>query len=356
MKRITCLLLIFCLLFTACSPKVEALTWQEQYDLGMRYLSEGNYEEAILAFNAAIEIDPKQPEAYVQLAKIYTELGDEEKLSEILDAVTEQFGEEEFIELFPSKESGKPEPQNMESANNPPEETEAAPDLTGQWVHQTYPEPYYMTLRTKEDGSYTFYMEAVRGNYAQIATATVENVKFVGGKAEFAYEDSFLNSGKVYMSVDGEKLHVRFETEEPYHGNWCVDSGAGTYVRKPATQWDGFQVQNTCLFVQDGAGIISVEEYLPKITLNEDGTFHFAITLSEFVTWMGGTYQLEFNEWQSLTGILFEITERGITGIPADDMNQFRLLRGENDGFYYQAEMGIGMTFEGSVFYLSGEQ
>lgn len=34
-------------------------SWQEQYDLGVRYLSEGNYEEAILAFTAAIEIDPK---------------------------------------------------------------------------------------------------------------------------------------------------------------------------------------------------------------------------------------------------------------------------------------------------------
>lgn len=31
------------------------LTWQEQYDLGLRYLSEGNYEEAIIAFTAAIE-------------------------------------------------------------------------------------------------------------------------------------------------------------------------------------------------------------------------------------------------------------------------------------------------------------
>lgn len=31
----------------------------------MRYLTEGNYAEAIIAFSAAIEIDPKQPEAYI---------------------------------------------------------------------------------------------------------------------------------------------------------------------------------------------------------------------------------------------------------------------------------------------------
>lgn len=40
-------------------------TFEYHYDLGLRYLSEGNYEEAILAFTAAIEIDPKRTEAYV---------------------------------------------------------------------------------------------------------------------------------------------------------------------------------------------------------------------------------------------------------------------------------------------------
>ena len=47
----------------ACVQKTD--TWQEQYDLGVRYLRDGNYEEAIIAFTAAIEIDPKRAEAYV---------------------------------------------------------------------------------------------------------------------------------------------------------------------------------------------------------------------------------------------------------------------------------------------------
>ena len=64
MKRIGAFMLIICLLLGAvgCGAKDE---WQEQYDLGVRYLSEDNYEEAILAFTAAIEIDPKRAEAYV---------------------------------------------------------------------------------------------------------------------------------------------------------------------------------------------------------------------------------------------------------------------------------------------------
>ena len=59
MKRRFCALLAVLLLLTACGQTAEA-AWQEQYDLGMKYLSEGNYEEAIIAFTAAIEIDPKR--------------------------------------------------------------------------------------------------------------------------------------------------------------------------------------------------------------------------------------------------------------------------------------------------------
>ena len=50
-------------------------TWQEQYDLGVRYLSEGNYKEAIIAFTAAIEIDPKQAPAYVGRGDAYVGVG-----------------------------------------------------------------------------------------------------------------------------------------------------------------------------------------------------------------------------------------------------------------------------------------
>ena len=59
----------------ACGQSAEA-TWQDQYDLGVRYLSEGNYEEAIIAFTAAIEIDPKRPEAYVGRGGAYIGSGE----------------------------------------------------------------------------------------------------------------------------------------------------------------------------------------------------------------------------------------------------------------------------------------
>ena len=51
-------------------------TYQKEYDLGVRYLSEGNYEEAVIAFTAAIEIEPNHAEAYVGLADTYISMSD----------------------------------------------------------------------------------------------------------------------------------------------------------------------------------------------------------------------------------------------------------------------------------------
>ena len=39
-------------------------------------MDEQNYEEAIVAFTAALEIDPKQVDAYIALSDIYTVLND----------------------------------------------------------------------------------------------------------------------------------------------------------------------------------------------------------------------------------------------------------------------------------------
>ena len=77
MKKIIGICLIFCLLLCACGQSAQA-KWQEQYDLGVRYLSEGNYEEAIIAFTAAIDIDPKRSEGFIGRGDAYALSGDTE--------------------------------------------------------------------------------------------------------------------------------------------------------------------------------------------------------------------------------------------------------------------------------------
>ena len=71
-RKILCLLLALALL-AGCASAAER--WQEQYDLGMRYLTEGSFDEALAAFTDAIAVDPNRPETYLQRAEAYLALG-----------------------------------------------------------------------------------------------------------------------------------------------------------------------------------------------------------------------------------------------------------------------------------------
>lgn len=79
------LLLAFCLAFpmvgcvggaTNENGQQSEMTWQGQYDLGIRLLNSGDYENAIVAFQAAIQIDPKRVDAYLGLADVYLAMDD----------------------------------------------------------------------------------------------------------------------------------------------------------------------------------------------------------------------------------------------------------------------------------------
>ena len=93
--RIVALLLAAMLILTACGGKTGE--WKEQYDLGLKYLSAGNYEEAILAFTAAISIDPKRAGAYISLAEAYTAAGDADEAAGVFLQAMETLGETEEL-------------------------------------------------------------------------------------------------------------------------------------------------------------------------------------------------------------------------------------------------------------------
>ena len=84
-------------LLTACGKNQTGPTWQEKYDLGVRYLSEGNYEEAIIAFTAAIEIDPKQAEIYIKLADAYLAADRYQDALTVLEKGLETVGDNEDL-------------------------------------------------------------------------------------------------------------------------------------------------------------------------------------------------------------------------------------------------------------------
>lgn len=95
LAAVSCLMIL-----CACTDK--SLTWQEQYDLGVRYLSEGNYEEAVIAFTAAIEIDNKLVDAYIGAADAYIGQGDLISAKEVLNIAAEQLEDERIKEKIES--------------------------------------------------------------------------------------------------------------------------------------------------------------------------------------------------------------------------------------------------------------
>ncbi len=105
-RRIGILGICILLFITAACGKSAAEKWQEQYDLGMRYLEEGSYEEAIVAFTAAIELDPKIAETYLGLAETYIAQNDFETAAEILQEGFEATGDDSLKTRLEELNSG----------------------------------------------------------------------------------------------------------------------------------------------------------------------------------------------------------------------------------------------------------
>lgn len=118
MKRTAALPIILVLTLSLCACKSTAARWQEQYDLGVRYLEEGNYEKAVLAFEAAIEIDPKRAETYEKLADAYLALGDTDMARKVLDNGVSATGDE-GLRAYADK---------LREAEPPPDPTSVRPE------------------------------------------------------------------------------------------------------------------------------------------------------------------------------------------------------------------------------------
>ena len=158
MRKLLVVLLGFAIFLTACG-KTGAATWQEQYDLGVRYLSEGKYEEAILAFTAAIEIDPKQEDAYLALAELYVSQGDPQRALEILEQALSAVGETSGLlaakaDLAPAPEP-ETEPEEEQQSGDRPPTREDRPD--GSYVIYEYEGRNIRTTYYRADGTVECY-------------------------------------------------------------------------------------------------------------------------------------------------------------------------------------------------------
>ena len=84
-------------LISGCGKSTEKQI-SEQLEAGNKYLIEGNYEAAIVAFNKVIEIDPKIFEAYKKCAESYKEMDDFQNAIAVMENGVDVIGEDNLSE------------------------------------------------------------------------------------------------------------------------------------------------------------------------------------------------------------------------------------------------------------------
>lgn len=100
----------------------DAQRLQKQLELGQKYLEELDYENAVIAFEKAIAIDPKNVEAYIGLSKAYEGMGAYEKSISLLENAYEATDAEEIKLLLEQREEEKKEQEKKEREQNEKEE------------------------------------------------------------------------------------------------------------------------------------------------------------------------------------------------------------------------------------------
>ncbi len=256
MRRFITLWLALTLFLCACGEKTQAPTWQEQYDLGVRYLSEGNYEEAIIAFTAAIEIDPKQADIYSALADAYIALDDYEAAIETLRRGAEAAGASELQARAEEIE------QRLEESKHEEEPADVLTRINYYSPSGTllYHEDYLYypdgklgySLMNKieeyEDTTYDsteysrLYLYDEEGNFERSVLGGLSIADWFDestGKVTMGYEyDAFGNSTKINIypkqeSVEQEKFGVDPTKTEQIYGEpeFFPDAGDGQWAR-----------------------------------------------------------------------------------------------------------------------------
>ena len=117
LRKIGMIFLLAAVLLSGCGKSVEQQI-AEQLELGNKYLTESDYEQAIVAFNKVIELDPKQADAYIGLTQVYVETSDFEKAVQILEngkAYLEDSYDERLKEVY--KEQANSFSDDLEQIN-----------------------------------------------------------------------------------------------------------------------------------------------------------------------------------------------------------------------------------------------
>ena len=219
MKRMTYIMMTLVLLLCSCGQPNTIVekdnntpTWQEQYDLGVRYLSKGNYEEAIIAFTAAIEIDPKHAPAYVGRGDAYVSSGETEENLAMARADYEM-----AIELNETN-------------------TDAYLGLANVYIQQG---DHDMALRILQKA-----LEKVNENQAILDAIEKLDVKGTYGQTEFQLRPDYIDLDNMSLEQkDYIELAVNAVRSNDRAGLFSLYNSTVPFLGRVYTIWEGYKVQ-----------------------------------------------------------------------------------------------------------------
>ena len=116
----------------------------KQLELARKYAMELNYEQAVIAYEAVIKIDPKNTDAYLELADVYVEMGQPEKAEEVLKTAAENVEKDDLKKIDQKiEEIEKVKNQNTDDQGTtmPVPTQEVTPELTAEPNREPTPEP-----------------------------------------------------------------------------------------------------------------------------------------------------------------------------------------------------------------------
>lgn len=175
----------------------------ELLDLGNKYLTEQDYEQAVVTYKEIIEIDPKCEEAYRRLADAYVAMDDYESAMDILQQGIAQTGSEElaaYLEEIKEAYALMQEETALEK-----EETEAG----------EYSLPYYELGFSPEDFTIAGYSVMDGDHVDDILQAAAEILPYhpdVRSDYEYDgwsyYDEDSSEVGLIYYAPNGYSFHL----------------------------------------------------------------------------------------------------------------------------------------------------
>lgn len=249
----------------------DAVRLRKQLDLGQKYLSEMNYEKAVMAFNQAIEIDPRSADAYLGLADAYLGLGDKEAALAALEAGYEATGDERLKERIDEMKVVEDSENVLEVVKDDEEIVERIFEIhkfiqeetTIGWLAST-DEYHYLTYDQIEMAyrplaeELEMYLEQVHGEWEVYAWRDLENLYCYLGEMEKCLEThrkgceaEGLESLKLYYNDN--YLFDEYGRHVGYGDGDTITYGEGYR----ALTWDNPHISNHSEYEYDSLGRIS---------------------------------------------------------------------------------------------------